>query len=117
MARNKLRQVGYDVRERYVATVGRFGYNPDYELRTILLTNVKLESSEEIVTNHLWFTLVSDIGLRLHGYLHHIVYTDVLQFDFVARMWQNSGKDVVIIWQNLNLNLTLLIRLLITFLK
>lgn len=70
MTRLKLKQIGTEERKRYVGTVEKFGIKNGYRGRgidTILLINIKLEGSEEIITDHLWFDLgkqFSDLNLQ-----------------------------------------------------
>ena len=69
MTRLKLKQIGTEERKRYVGTVDKFGIRRGFKglIDTILLINIKLEGSEEIITDHLWFDLgkqFSDLNLQ-----------------------------------------------------
>lgn len=69
MTRLKLKQIGTEERKRYVGTVDKFGIRRGFKglIDTILLINIKLEGSEEIITDHLWFNLgkqFSDLNLQ-----------------------------------------------------
>ena len=69
MTRLKLKQIGTEKRNRYVGTVEKFGIKNGFKglIDTILLINIKLEGSEEIITDHLWFNLgkqFSDLNLQ-----------------------------------------------------
>ena len=69
MTRLKLKQIGTEKRNRYVGTVEKFGIKNGFKglIDTILLINIKLEGSEEIITDHLWFDLgkqFSDLNLQ-----------------------------------------------------
>lgn len=69
MTRTKLKEIGMEERKRYVGTVDEFGTRKGFKglIDTILLINIKLEGSEEIITDHLWFDLgkqFSDLNLQ-----------------------------------------------------
>ncbi len=69
MTRKKLKEIGMEERKRYVGTVDKFGTRKGFKglIDTILLINIKLEGSEEIITDHLWFDLgkqFSDLNLQ-----------------------------------------------------
>lgn len=59
--RIKLKEIGYNTRERYTAVVGRCGikYNSykKFPERTFVLNDVTLANKGEIVTDHLWVTV------------------------------------------------------------
>ncbi len=59
MTRKKLKEIGMEKRNRFVGTVEKFGIKNGFKglIDTILLINIKLEGSEEIITEHLWFNL------------------------------------------------------------
>lgn len=58
--RIKLKEIGKDERHRYIATVGRVGVKRNsykgYGERTILLKDIKLLGSDDVITDHLWLT-------------------------------------------------------------
>lgn len=56
--RKKLRKIDGQ-RLRFVGTFKRFGWKNGYKgpLKTVLLTDVALSDSGEVVTDHLWFNL------------------------------------------------------------
>lgn len=58
MTRTKLQSIGRKQRYRYTATFVRFGEKNGYldSEKTILLKNIKLLDTDEIITDHLWFT-------------------------------------------------------------
>jgi hypothetical protein len=59
--RTKMKEIGSETRERYRATVGRMGIKSNafkgFPERTILLKDVVNVATNEIVTDHLWFTV------------------------------------------------------------
>ena len=59
--RTKIKEIGSETRERYRATVGRMGIKSNefkgFPERTILLKDVVNVTTNEIVTDHLWFTV------------------------------------------------------------
>ena len=59
--RSKMKEIGSKTRERYRATVGRMGIKSNefkgFPERTILLKDVVNVATNEIVTDHLWFTV------------------------------------------------------------
>lgn len=58
MTRKNLQKIGRKERHRFTATFVRFGEKNGYwgSKKTILLKNIKLLDTDEIVTDHLWFT-------------------------------------------------------------
>lgn len=59
--RKELQNIGTKTRNRYRAAVGRMGIKSNvfkgFPERTILLKNIVNVDTEEVVTNHLWFTV------------------------------------------------------------
>lgn len=59
--REKLKEIGKNTRERYQATVGRMGIKHNafkgFPERTILLKDLINLENNELVTDHLWFTV------------------------------------------------------------
>ncbi|NDO73052.1 hypothetical protein [Shewanella sp. SE1] len=56
--RNKLKPL-MDQRLRFTATIERYGKKHAYRgepLKTILLTDVRLEGNDTVLTDHIWFT-------------------------------------------------------------
>lgn len=59
MTRKNLKKLGDQERHRFIGTVGKFGWKAgwNYPEETIMLKDIKLFSSDEILTDHLWFNL------------------------------------------------------------
>ncbi|MCH3921841.1 hypothetical protein [Limosilactobacillus sp.] len=55
--RKSLKNIGAATRERFVGEFARTGYKRVYQTfkPTILLTNIRLLDTGELITNHLWF--------------------------------------------------------------
>ena len=67
--RKELKKITNKERHRFVATVSKFGWKAGWNAPepTILLTEIKLETENEIITDHLWFNLgkqFSELNLK-----------------------------------------------------
>ena len=115
MTRTKLKEIGMEERKRYVGTVDEFGTRKGFKglIDTILLINIKLEGSEEIITDHLWFDLgkqFSDLNLQkgdiiafldadIPNYMDNIVHKLVepiinKDIDFVKATFKREGGRI-----------------------
>ena len=59
MTRKNLKKLGDKERHRFIGVVGKFGWKSgwNYPEKTIMLRDIKLFSTDEILTDHLWFNL------------------------------------------------------------
>ena len=68
--RTKLKTIGTDTRNRYIANVGRMGIMNPYKdelQRTMVLHNVKRADTGEVVADHVWlkvYTTLENLDLR-----------------------------------------------------
>lgn len=88
MTRSDLRKV--DGRRRFRATFVRYGKATAYKgapLTTILLRDVKLVETGEVVTDHLWLKVGKQLGAV--GWLHD---GDAIEFDARAKRYEKGYR-------------------------
>lgn len=86
--RTKLKQLGDDKRYTFIATFERYGekHSFGHSKETILLKDVKLIDTEDVLTDHIWLT----VGKQLYE-LGNLVNGDIVQFNArVAPYWKKN---------------------------
>ena len=87
--RKALKNLGNEQRYTFVGTFVREGIKPAYKglpLPTILLQDIKLISTDEIITDHLWFNKTKQFSkLSLHT-------GDIVQFDARVSVYEKGYK-------------------------